>query len=434
MGLGRWRAIASSPVVLWALFVIVHLWLGMLNLYGPGLPFGDVTIVYKFWSDQFAVAHYWVGVDSPWVYPVLAIAPMMLARLFGPDLYASTWLSMIMALDAVAFAFLLGGGRRSRSVAAWWWLVFLLLLGPIALGRIDSVTVPIAIVGVLLLVRRPQVASLLLAVATWIKVWPAAILVAAVIALRSRMRLLGVALSTSLAVIALALAFGAGPNVLSFVTQQTGRGLQVESPVSTIWLWRALAGLGGTTVYYDQGILTWQLRGAGVDAAAAVMTPVLLVALLAVTVLGLLAMRRAAPVRQLLPVLVLAFVTAFIAFNKVGSPQYVSWFAVAVVLGLAMQGRRFTVPAVLVAAIAALTQLIYPFFYDRLLGLDPVLLVVITTRNLLFFVLLGWAAARLVVLARRRVPVREPGDELGDGADRVSAVWPFGHDGARLEP
>ena len=39
-------------------------------------------------------------------------------------------------------------GPAARAVVVgWWWVGFLLLLGPIALGRIDSVTVPIAMVG-----------------------------------------------------------------------------------------------------------------------------------------------------------------------------------------------------------------------------------------------------------------------------------------------
>ena len=52
--------------------------------------------------------------------------------------------------------------------------------------RIDAVTVPLAVAGCLWLVGRPLVASVLLAVATWIKVWPAALLAAAFIAVRRR--------------------------------------------------------------------------------------------------------------------------------------------------------------------------------------------------------------------------------------------------------
>ena len=59
------------PITLWVAFVLLHFWLGMLNLYAPGLPLGDVSIVYKFWMDQAFVADYWVGIDSGWVYPIM---------------------------------------------------------------------------------------------------------------------------------------------------------------------------------------------------------------------------------------------------------------------------------------------------------------------------------------------------------------------------
>ena len=109
----------------------------------------------------------------------------------------------------------------------------------------------------------------------------------------------------------------------------------------------------------------------------------------------------------MLPVLLaplsLALVVALLAFNKVGSPQFALWLAVPIILGLANQrasGQSFAVPAGLALAIAALTQLIYPVYYAKVLTLDPVLLVVLTGRNLLYFALLGWAMAVLVRLAR----------------------------------
>ena len=68
---------------------------------------------------------------------------------FGPEWYAETWLGIVVLLNAAAFAVLLGDRRlaRTRRIAAWWWLGFLALLGPIALGRIDAVTVPLALTG-----------------------------------------------------------------------------------------------------------------------------------------------------------------------------------------------------------------------------------------------------------------------------------------------
>lgn len=404
------RIIGRNPVALWSAFILAHLWLGLLNLYGSGLPLGDVTIVYKFWSDQVFYADFWVGIDSAWVYPILAIFPMLGSAVLGPGLYASTWLTMIMVFDAVAFASIIGWRRRARrAAAAWWWIGFLVLLGPIALGRIDTVTVALGIVAVSVVARRPWLAALVLAIAAWVKVWPAALVGAMIVAprvgeIRDRWRTLVIALGVSVVVMAGALAFGGGANVLSFVTQQTGRGLQVEAPISTIWLWRAFARAPGTFVYYDQQILTWQVAGDDVGIVSGLMTPIMALAVVAVVLVAVLAMRRGAEPAVVLAVLSLALVAALIAFNKVGSPQFIGWLAVPVVLGLSTRspdGRWwFAVPAALSAVTAVLTQAIYPYLYGWLLGLHPLMLVVLTARNALVFVLLGWAVHALWTAAR----------------------------------
>ena len=401
---GHWAAVGSSfarsPLLLFSVFVLVHFWLGLLNLFAPGLPLGDVSIVYKFWTDQAVVHHYLVGIDGAWVYPIVALVPMLVARLFGPELYSGSWLSLVLLLDLVALGVLTSWGRnRPMFQVGWWWILFLVLLGPIALGRIDSISVPIAIIAVLLITRQPRVAVILLTVATWIKVWPAAVLLAMLISLRERRQLVVVAVSTSIFIIVTALALGSGANVFSFITQQASRGLQIEAPVSTFWLWAAFAQTPHTFVYYDNLLLTWQVTGQGVDLASALMTPLLALVMLAITGLALLSLRRGVSVFHFLPPLVLAYVVAFIAFNKVGSPQYLTWIAVPIILGLVVQrrvrGASFRIPAALTLLLAALTQTIYPYWYGFLLGLNPVMLTVISVRNGLFFVLLAWALIAL---------------------------------------
>ena len=408
----RW-SFGQNPVVLWSAFILVHLWLGLLNLYGPGLPLGDVAIVYKFWIDQIFFGGFWVGIDSSWVYPILAIIPMLAAAAFGPELYSSTWLSLVLLLDAFGFAAVVGWHRQARNVVAgWWWIAFLLLLGPIAMGRIDAITVPLAITGLMLASKRPRAAAAILTVAAWVKVWPAALVGALVLTARERWRVVGAALAVSVLVVGGALLFGSGANVVSFITQQTDRGLQVESPVSTIWMWRAFARVPGTFAYYDQALLTWQVTGDGVGVASMLMTPLMALAVVAVLLAGLLALRRGATATELLPTVSLGLVAALIAFNKVGSPQFISWLAVPVILGLATplgENRRwFATPAVLVAVIAALTQTIYPYLYGWLLSLNPVLLVILSARNLLLFVVLGWAVYTLLTSDRQRESLVAP--------------------------
>jgi hypothetical protein len=409
--LSRVRLVAAHPSVLWAAFVVVHLWLGYLNFYPFLYGLGDVTGVYRGWAEQALVANEWIGIDSDFVYPIGALVPILASASFGLPAYASTWMILVAALNAGAFAYLVGGfsrggGRRFSPVVAWWWLLFLVLLGPIATGRIDAFTIPFALVGVLVAARRPGVAALLLTIATWIKVWPAVLLAAVVLASRQRALMVYVAALASSGLLALMLLLGSGAHVLSFITQQTGRGLQIEAPVTTVWMWQAFAEVPGVSVYYDYDILTYQVSGAGVDVAAALMTPTLVFVAAGVCLLGFLVVRRAEPGTMLTSVLAplsLALVVSLLAFNKVGSPQFVLWLAVPVVVGLASQkdtGQSFRVPAVAVLAIALLTQLIYPIFYGSVLNLDPVMLLVLTLRNVLLFVVLGWAIAVLLRLAR----------------------------------
>jgi hypothetical protein len=414
--------VARSPIALWAAFVLSQLWLGFIAQHARGFPMGDVVTVYRYWVEHGLTYQLWVGIDTAWVYPILALPPMVLASVAGLDRYGFTWLTMVVIVNAITFAFITGWGRaRERIGAAWWWIAFLLLLGPIAVARIDAITVAVAIVGGLLLAARPRVAAVLLAIATWIKVWPAALVGAALIATRGRLRIIVGALAVSAVVIITMWAIGGGSSVFSFVTEQTGRGLQVEAPIATFWLWQALAGAPDTFVYYDRDILTFEVHGAAVEAASALTMPLMGVAVLVIVLLGIRAVRAGATAGDLFPGLSLALVTALIAFNKVGSPQFISWLAVPIIVGIAARasghGRSFRVPAVLGLVLAALTQFIYPYLYGALLKLDPLLLSALTVRNLLEFVLLGWAIVAVI-----RAP--EAADDP-DATSWLSSVWPF---------
>lgn len=390
---------------LWAVFVLVHAVLAWLNLYAPGLPLGDVTLVYRPWSLQVAAGSPVVGIDADWVYPLLAHLPMQLSLVAGEAAYGLTWLVLMTVLDAVAFAILLGDGTsRRRLAAAGWWVGYIAVLGPISLGRIDCVTVPLAVVGVLVVMRRPMVASLLLSAATWMKVWPAAVIAAAVIALRSRGRIVFAGAALSAATVLAAVALGGSGHVFSFLTEQSGRGLQIEAPVSLLYVWQAAFGVEGAFIYYDPAILTYQVAGADVDVAIALMTPLLVAAFAAVAVLGIVVVRSGAPAIRVLPTLSLALVLVLIAVNKVGSPQYLTWLIAPVVLGIAWQGRRYTAPAVLALGLGALTHIVYPYLYGLLLSAWAPMVAVLTLRNAGYLVLLGWC---IVELLRARREVRE---------------------------
>lgn len=393
----------SRRAWLWIGFVLVHLMVATLGFAYPNRPMGDVTLVYEPWAraaiEQGAIP----GIAHEWIYPQLAIVPMVLA--LGLEWiagYELAWAALVTAANALAFALLLGRGRSvGRTLAAAFWLAFILLLGPVGMYRIDAITVPLALAGVLWLVGRPLLASILLSAATWMKVWPAALLAAAVIAVRRRLVVIaGAAIVTGLTLLAILVA-GGGAHAFGFVAGQTGRGLQLEAPVTAWYLWQAVAGVPGADIYYDTDILTFQVTGANVDAVIAVMTPLLVLAVLGVAVVGAVQAWRGARFAALFPPLALALVLAFIVFNKVGSPQFQTWLVAPIVIGLVLDRRRWWGAAAVVLVAALLTQLIYPVMYADLILADGLAAAVLTVRNLLLIGLLAWAVVRVV-----RAPVR----------------------------
>jgi uncharacterized membrane protein len=395
----------SRRGTLWVAFALVHVVVAALGFVFPNQPMGDVYLVYEPWSQRALAGEGIVGVDEDWVYPQLALVPLVLAHGFAWIAgYTVGWAVFVTALDAVAFAVLVGRARsRGRVTAAWFWLAAILLLGPVGLYRLDAVTVALAVMGCLWLRGRPWLAGILLAVATWIKVWPAAIIAAAVIALRRRWALVGAGLVVSAVTLAVVVGAGGLDHALGFIGDQTGRGLQVEAPVSMFYLWGQMLGLPGFFVYYSTEILTFQVTGTEIDPVIAAMTPILMLGVGAVAVVAALKVRRGAAVRDLLPVAALAIVAVFIVLNKVGSPQYLCWLVPPVVLGLVVARRDWARPAVLVLVLCALTQLVYPVFYGEVLTAHPLGVGILTVRNALLVVLGVWMVVRLV-----RVPVRTP--------------------------
>ena len=406
----------SRRALLWLAFAVVHVGVAGLGFVMPNQPMGDVYLVYEPWSSCAlwgGASAYCpdgrevMGVTAPWVYPQLALVPMLAGWLFaGPAGYTAGWAVVVTIVDAAAFAVLVGRGRsRGRVAGAWFWLAFIALLGPVGLYRLDGLTVGLAVMGCLWLMSRPFLASVLLAAATWIKVWPAALLAAAVIALRPRRKIVAGAVVVSAVTAAAVLAAGGGAHLFGFVRGQTERGLQIEAPVSAVHMWLAALRVPGFEIYYDGVMLTFQVAGPGVETLSAAMTPLLVAVVLAVAGVGALKVRRGAHVVGLLPPLALSLVLTFVVVNKVGSPQFATWLVAPLVLGLVLDRRRWWRPAVLALVIALLTQLVYPVLYGGVLAASPLPVAVLTVRNALYIALWVWA---LVRLARMPVPTAAP--------------------------
>ncbi len=381
----------ARAVAVWVTFTLVHAVLILENLFAPNGPLGDVQVTYPVWWLDAVNSGNFPGLTTPGVYPFLALVPIAIAA-EG----VAAWFVLVVIFDAVALAFV---ARRSLT-AAFVWLAFQLALGPIALGRIDAVTVALAVIAVTVLEQSPRASGVLVAVATWVKVWPVAIGLAAMRSARfasfARWSI-GTAVALALAGIVLGDRF----SLFSFVSQQQGRGIQVEAVAATPWLWDAWAA-GQSVVNYSAAIHTFEIVGVGTSLVAQVLTIAQVLALLAVGVM-LVARRRSATVVSVsFGYSLLVLVSLLVTMNKVGSPQFVSWFAVPLVaMVLVNASRATTVLVALIGSVAVLTHVIYPYAYFAFLELRTMPLVLVTVRNLTEIALL--VTSSVVLLTQLRV-------------------------------
>jgi uncharacterized membrane protein len=404
----------SRPSSVWWGFAAVHVYFmgWMMSFVIHGEAFSD-TEQYREWAVNGFDPDQGHSAISPWVYPALAQLPIYFANIAGPGLYLVVWTLMITALNAAALAYLIRGGKRPEGVApAWWWLVFTVFMGYLSFARVEGITAPIVMIALLFAARRPVVATVLLSIATWIKVWPAAVLLPILIASRERVKIIGAGIAVSAAVVVGTLWAGGIGHLFDFLTNQGERGMQLEATFSTPWLWLSVLNVGGAKIADNVAINSSEVYGFGVSAAAVLMQPLFLVAVAAGAALLIWALARGAEREELFLEGALMMTAAFIVFNKVGSPQFIIWLAPVVVAGLTHDWHRWRVPGALLMAIAALTFVIYPLFYTPLIHGNPLIAAVLTARNVLLVVLLYWSVRRTVELASRNGRTVIAGDAL----------------------
>ena len=362
----------------WALFGVVHLVLIAENLFAPNGPLGDVLFTYPTWIYQGLVGNGWQGLTAPGVYPMLALIPMFCGA-FG----WGWWFLFVVIANGVAF----GVARHRARVAALVWLAFLALLGPIAVGRIDVLTVALGVIVIVVADSHPRAAGILVAVATW-------------------------AVTSAVSIGLIGLLIGGWSNVTAFLGDQQGRGIQVESVVATPWLWDAAAG-GFSAVVYSQELLTFEVHGPSTELVASLVT------LIELIVLGLVAARivvhRVRMVGEItthiLGLSLTTLIVTLIVFAKVGSPQFVSWLGVAVVALVVYWHPRWSPPLLgLIATVALLTHIVYPYVYFDLLSLEPGPLVLLTLRNVVEVALFVVATTALW----RELRLEELANQSGD--------------------
>jgi len=417
------KMLSSRRITLLVAFVIEHLWLVWQGVRGVGMPMGDIIYAYHPWVRQMLATHSLMGLNQPWVYPYPDLIFMFVPHLTAFGDYQRAWLVMGGLIDLGALLVLLYWPRKhdaARVRAGWFWLLSQLLLGPVSISRLDSISVALTVIGLVAWLRaKPSTAAIWFTIATWVKVWPVTLLAATIAEARKWKPAAIWASVVGGSILLAGLVIGGAKNSLSFVLEQTGRGIQIESPWATPWLWQRIAHVPNSGIYYSSALKTFQVKGVGVMQVASVLGPVMYLALGVTIWLGWWSIRRGgveniALRNEVFAWTVLAAVLVMIVFNKVGSPQYYGWLIVPAILGLIERVPDWRIVAYWLVGILALTGFIYPEIYGHILKSQQWATGVLSLRNLATVALLAFAWARMGELAFKQLREKRANQVLLD--------------------
>lgn len=369
------KIIANVPAV-WAGWTAAR---GLLIalLLGNAMPVGDLYYYLDgvYGEDPSAMTEY----PQPGTWPTI-----VLAWLTGDnaDTYRVAFTLMMLLIDALFLALLLRHNQQRRAVfaAAWFWVFFGTAVGHVFVWRLDLYPALLVAGAGALLATRPRVASGLLAWATAVKLWPGVLAAGLVgrLTSRSSWQRLASFFGAFLAICVAVACFSGVERLVSPLTYQGGRGLQIESLAATWFVYRAHQQPGVWEMNYAAS-KSYEISGPGVGTALTLSTIAL--ACVVVWILGVAAVRfiRGGWDARSTIVFFLAAIVLLIATNKVFSPQYIVWLgpilAVAIRAGVPLDTtmdrrlapqRTFLVTsmAILTIGTAALGAYIYPYGYD----------------------------------------------------------------------
>lgn len=362
-------------------------------------PFGDVRYYFNGVTglDPTALTEY----PDAGVWPV-----RFLALLTGDswETFRVGFLVMCLLLDAAFLALILRRTDRSRLTAGWFWVCFGLAVGHVFYLRLDLFPGLLVAAFGALLFHRPAWASVALAAATAVKLWPGVLAASLVGGLRRAgtwLRLL--AFFGSLAAFALVTVVTSGVDrLISPLTYQGERGLQIESLAATPFMLDAHRNPTDYWIRYSSS-KSFEIHGPVTDGAVtAVDVGILVVLGFAVIVAATMMLTDRWHPRSALA-FALLLVLLLIVTNKVFSPQYLVWIGPLLAVCLCVSADwQVRAMAVLTVIAAGLTFLIYPVHYDVLYqdiasaGLPLTLLVARNGLVVLLTLLSAWWLGRVV--------------------------------------
>ncbi|MCS0602570.1 glycosyltransferase 87 family protein [Streptomyces sp. LP11] len=363
--MNRHRVTPGPVLTLFAVWLATRAAMLWLLLHDGSPLLGGGSVAREVWRLYF----HWYGVlahgsfpahDTLWQYPPGAGAVLLAPGLLPGLTYFEAFVLLTLAADAlIAAALVRAGTRPGRSLlGAGVWLGGLPLLLHLPLARHDVEVTALAVLSLLTLKRSPRAGGVFGALGALVKGWPALVLLGTPPGRATRTAWGWAAVSGAGAFALLALFLD---RPLSFLREQGGRGVQIESLGGTALNLARHAGWGGR-VRYQYGAM--ELVGPHVHAVATVSLA------LTATAFGLLVLWRvrarhwgeATPYDAALCAVLLFTVT-----SRVISPQYLIWLLGLAAVCLTSRHTRQRPVAVLVLAASALSTVAYPMCYREVI-------------------------------------------------------------------
>jgi Glycosyltransferase family 87 len=329
--------------------------------------------------------------------------------------YLIAFVIFMLALDALfTYALWRSTGRRHDTTIDFW-LIFVPFIGPLSYLRFDMLPAVLAGGALLAARRRPWITGALTGLGAAVKLWPA-LLIGAFLSYKPDRRPAGIAfVVVGFGLALISLIFGGWSRLISPLTWQSNRGLQIES----IWatpLMLARAAKPGQWIVDMSQYQAYEIFGPGVHPWITISSVATLLGLAVIILLTIRAFRHNGSTPVAIGFVIVAIVAIMTITNKTLSPQYLLWLGGPMGALLAFRPRATPEeqPAIdrmagQLLILAILTQLVYPLLYDSLLGRQGQGMIIFSTvvtaiRNLAlvaFTVEACWLAWRMLAVRVR---------------------------------
>jgi hypothetical protein len=427
--------------------------------------FGSRAVIFGLWAafglhSQGDIRYYWENIDAlfhgqsaaatmpEYPTPLLAVLTVPYVLGFGELMgFRIAFIGLFILTDALMTLGLWKTARRygtNPAPTVGFWLAFIIAIGPISYMRLDLLTAVLSAAALITLLRQQRVVSgAMIGGGAALKLWPALLWPASLVDRKAVFRATAGFLGAGAALAGISWWAAGWDRLISPLTWQSDRGLQIESIWATpAMVARLFSQLFTQTTYqvsvsgnayqatvsenaYSVAVSQYnafEIHGPGTDLFTSLSSVATLAGGLTMLALYIGWLRR----RQRTPIeagtLMIIATLIMIVTNKTFSPQYMIWLGGPVAGLLTISARNpdtgltgaNVTPLHLARQIAlwtlsltVLTQLIYPICYDWLIFWQGGLTVIATLLLALRNVLICYFTVRLILFARRSIVSRQ---------------------------